>query len=539
VTAVVTGGGSASGQLPVPLPGQGPARIAFNADDDIYTVAADGSGRTRLTDFGGVGAGEPAWSPDGGSIAFSRSITDDEDDDRSQVWVMAADGSGARPVSSGPKSGRVDVSPAWSPDGERIAFIRYRFTSRALESSLITAAAGGGDERVLVKIGSQALSSLGQPAWSPDGNRLLLTQQRLGRGAYFRPTLYLVDAASGARTELLRDAEEGSWSPDGGQIAYTSVVDRKGETCGSDQCSYNGEIYVMRSDGSDRRRLTDSEASDSNPDWSADGERIAFASDRNFPAGENPELYSIRPDGSCLTWLTNGTAGSALPDWEPGAGRPTDPGACGAVPREPLIETDTSPLAAFREAPLWWLGSRFGELLLSDADVQGARAYMSYGDCASFEPAACPAPLVLDATSACVDLRTYGQLPDALPRNLSRHEGALVNTPTFDEEERTQVYTGPTVIDIDGREGQPLTPVLDGLRRFGEDAPPAAGLPLARLPLSFVRTLERTRAAHRKYGSVNAVVRRTGWRRSVVRDRLALDRRLRQLGPFGRVDCRG
>jgi Tol biopolymer transport system component len=530
--------GVAQAQLPQPLTEPAKARIVFNADADIYSVAPDGSGRTRLLPGGRGGAFDPSWSPDGRSIAFLRGFAESDDDDRAQIWAMAADGSGARPVSSGPRKGQADVTPAWSPDGQRIAFVRLRFGEEALVSRLMTAAASGGDERVITEIRSGLLGSFGSPAWSPDGNRILLTQQRLGKGGYFRPALYVVDVATGARTKLLRDAEEGSWSPDGERIAYTSVADRNGETCGSDQCNYNGEIYVMRADGSGRVRLTESKAAEGHPDWSADGERIAFASDRNYPPGENPELYSIRPDGSCLTWLTNGTAGSAFPDWEPAPGGSTDPGGCGAVPREPLIETDTGPLARFEDAPVWWLGPRFGDLLLREARASYGHAYMSYDDCARFEPSECPEPLLLDVLSTCQDLAVYGSLRDARPRNLARHEGALVNTPTFADEESVHVNTGPSQIDVDGRTGAALTPVLDGLRRFGEEAPPAHGLPLAQLPVQVLRPLERTRAAYRKYGSARRVARVMGGSRAAVRDRLALDRRLRRLGPFGRIDCR-
>lgn len=544
--ALAAAAAGASAQLPVPLPEPEPARIAFNADLDIYTIGADGSGRTRLTTAGEGSAVEPEWSPDGAAIAFTKGFADDEDedDDRTQIWVMAADGSAARPVSAEPKRHQVDLSPAWSPDGQRIAFVRLRFGTETLVSRLITAAASGGDERVVTEIRSSQLSSFGSPAWSPDGNRILLTQQRLGQGAYFRPTLYLVDAATGGRTQLLRDAEEGSWSPDGERIAYVSVADRNGESCGSDECSYNGEIYVMRSDGGERRRLTDSKAADSDPDWSADGERIAFASDRNYPAGENPELYSVRPDGSCLTWLTNGTAGSRLPDWEPAAGRLTDPGDCGAVPREPLIETDTSPLTSYKRVPAWWLGPRVGELLLSEVLTDIYRVYLSYDDCARFDPAECPGPMTLENTPVCVDERTYGTLGDARPRHLGRHEGALVNRSPFDSENddvlgdrEAYVYTGETVLGVQGRSGEALAPILEGLRRAGEAEPPPGGLPLARLPTKTLRALERTRAAYRKYGSAKVVARRLGGTRADVRDRLALDRRLRQLGPFGRIDC--
>ena len=140
-----------------------------------------------------------------------------------------------------------------------------------------------------------------------------------------------------------------AFSPDGSQIAFISIADRNGEDCGSDECSYNGELYVMDADGANALRLTHSEGDDMSPDWSPDGSRIAFNSNRNYPSGFAREIYSIEPDGSCLTWLTNGTADSTTPAWRPGTVA-TDPGGCGATLRPALIETDLGPARAFDAA---------------------------------------------------------------------------------------------------------------------------------------------------------------------------------------------
>ena len=82
---------------------------------DIYVVNADGTGRTRLTrnpaeEF------SPAWSPDGTKIAFSRFTGS-----RFQIFVMNADGSGAVQLTFADASA---TGAAWSPDGTRIAFTR-------------------------------------------------------------------------------------------------------------------------------------------------------------------------------------------------------------------------------------------------------------------------------------------------------------------------------------------------------------------------------------------------------------------------------
>lgn len=535
---------TASAQLPLTSPAQ--SRIVFNADSAIYTIAADGSGRARLSATGPTQDFEPVWSPDGASIAFIRKLRDDHNDQRAQVWVMAADGSAARPVSAATKRNRVEASPTWSPDGARIAFVRYRFGYESVVSQLVTVAMGGGDERVLAQIRSSKLDSFSTPAWSPDGGRILLTFNEVGENTFFRAQLHVVDATTGARTKLADDAGDGAWSPDGGRIAFTSSAGQSGEGgCGDDTCTFNEELFVMRADGSERLRLTENPADDDAPAWSPDGERIAFASGRNYPHGTNQELYSVKPDGSCLTWLTNGTAGSGLPNWEPGTGRSNDAGGCGGVDREPLVEPDTSGAAAYKHVPVWWLGPRSGDLLARpDAGEFGVSFH--YDDCARFEPSECPPPFSIVNTPVCVDERTYGNLETANPRYLSRHEGALVNVAPFDilpkeigDYDEAYVYTGRTVIGVDGRSGRALPAVIEALHRFGPSAPRSAGLPVAQLPTKSLRALLRARAAYRKYGSVKAAVQAVGGTRSLFRQRLLLDRKLRELGPFKRIDCKG
>jgi len=131
----------------------------------------------------------------------------------------------------------------------------------------------------------------------------------LGQRQHFRPTLYTVADRGGQPQRLLVDAQSASWSPDGTRIAFASIRDEIEDDCTSDECDYAAELYVANADGSDAHRLTHDQGDDDNPRWSADGSRILFSSDRNFPAGNTSELYSVGAEGACLTWLTNGQPG--------------------------------------------------------------------------------------------------------------------------------------------------------------------------------------------------------------------------------------
>jgi hypothetical protein len=516
----------ASAQLPSPEPQPAsfaePARIAFATEKGLHTMHADGSGRTGVIVEEGY---QPAWSPDGRSIAFTRFSDDIGEQEFSEIWVAAADGSGARRLTRS-RGGVEEDSPAWSPDGRRVAFVRLTDDDDVIVSSIVSVAAEGGDARTITKLRSRAYNALASPAWAPDGNSILVSRiNRLAEDDQdFNAQLYSVSVSSGLQRPLLRGAREPAFSPSGDRIAYTAA--RPG--CEREYCS---EIYVANADGGGRRRLTDNESDEGQPSWSADGRRIAFHSNRNFPEADQSEVYSIEPDGSCLTWLTNGTAQSFDPAYQPGAERPTDPGGCGATPREPLIEPDLRGVPGYRRTQAWWLGNRFGNLLLIGGDVEEGIAFLDYGDCAAYEPAECSETFLLSSEPMC----TASILYDANGGRVARHQGALVERPRVAGDDSASVYTGRTVVAFEGAERVPAG-ALDVLRHFGADAPPAAGLPLAELPLRFWRTLERTRAAVRKYGRSEAR-RRLRVGRTRMSDRLSLDVALRKLGPFGRLDC--
>ena len=436
-----------------------PARIVYSSDGQLWTMNADGSAAQQLTHLGRrPEAYEPDWSPDGTRIAFTS--------DGGRIWTVRSDGTGAERLTPREQKATYETSPAWSPDGSTLAFARTRFSEESLRTSIIVVDPDGGNERTVVSDKLKRLGGFSEVTWSPDGQRLVFTRHLLGDHGYFHPALVSVALDGSGRTRLARNAGGASYSPDGARIAFVSVRDHNGSDCGSDECSYRAELYVMNADGSAQTRLTRNKGDEQGAAWSPDGGRIAFQSTRNYPRGDNPEVYSIASDGSCLTWLTNGTADSGMPEWDPDASLSSDPGECGAVDREPVTTVDPTSATkhARRFTPLW-LGPVAGENVLL-SQVQGASLY--YDDCASFAPSECGPSLQLLQQPICTE--PWQRFGSRYVRGLRRIHGALV----FDGRGGVDVYTGTGSLHLFGVRSPGVRAAVAALRPVTSDAPPAS-----------------------------------------------------------------
>lgn len=170
-------------------------RVAVSNGFEIHTMNADGTGLAELTD--GV---DPAWSPDGSLIAFT---------DARGIHVISPDGTGRRTiVKKGPVAQAIG-SPAWSSDGERIA---YSLVLRSGAGIYVVDADGGRPTRLTTYCCDML------PSWHPDGTTIVFT--RSGQTT----DLFTVPADGGARAVPLAatDAGEhmGLWSPSGSLLAY-------------------------------------------------------------------------------------------------------------------------------------------------------------------------------------------------------------------------------------------------------------------------------------------------------------------------------
>ena len=215
------------------------SRIVFasnrsNGHFEIFVMHSDGSDLQQLTATAtAVTNTWPRWSPNGEWIAFQSNTSG-----AFQIYAIHPDGNELHQITD---TG-VNQFPAWSPDGTRLA------VRREVDVYVIDAA-GGPDAVRLTTVGP--LNQM--PAWSPDGTKIAFMSTR-ETGNY--PSVFLMNADGSNQIDLTRkpdglvgawSSRAPAWSPNGEYIYFTGTRPDKPTE----------QIYVMRADGSDPRRLTD------------------------------------------------------------------------------------------------------------------------------------------------------------------------------------------------------------------------------------------------------------------------------------------
>ena len=250
---------------------------------DLYVMDA-ANGRSHRVTRDRADAGSPAWSPDGSRIAFASN----RDAFGMNIWVVAAEG--GTPVKHTQLGG---TTPDWSPDGTRIVFGSHRDFNGEI---YVMNADGPGQTRLT----NTSDASEQEPVWSPNGSKIAYTSHRAGAAHIW------VMNADGTGQVQLTSLTDGSinlspaWSPDGTKIVFTAF--RAGRQ----------DLYTMNADGTNQTRITDTTTGAENaPCWSTRG--IVFT---GHPGG-TPTLFLINPDGTGLTQLSRGSTPSYEPAWKP------------------------------------------------------------------------------------------------------------------------------------------------------------------------------------------------------------------------------
>lgn len=276
------------------------------APSDIY--------RIKSTDGGMI-------SPDGNWFLYTLTTVDSSKNNRnSDIWMMKWDGSENIQLTNSPDG---ESSPQWSPDGKYISFV---------------AARNGGSSQIwlLNRMGGEAIKltdvkgDLGNYAWSPDSKKIALLQRdpadtskeqknkpwvidryhfKQDVAGYLydkrKTHIYLFDVKEKKLDTLTRgiyDESEIQWSPDGMRLAFVS-----NRTEDPDKNS-NSDIYVIEAKaGAPFRQITSWKGRDNSPRWSPDGKTIAYlrsTADGNFIMYDQSILCTVPADGGEIRLLS-------------------------------------------------------------------------------------------------------------------------------------------------------------------------------------------------------------------------------------------
>ncbi len=267
-------------------------------------VVMDAGGRNRLRlSPDTLTVRDLAWSPDGQRLAYSAAPTAGG---KLRVYTAAADGSASPQAVSA--ENEACWEPAWSPTGDQLALTCAPFGPAETpypESQVVLIQTQSGERRVLI---SQLGAAQFSPAWSPDGKRIAYAVSGGGQSG-----IHVVETAEGS-ADLALSAHEGDhspqWSPDGSWIAFASDPALGQRALFAPQPDAQAEIYLVRPDGSGLLLLV-SGLPFADFCWTAESDRILFTQSADAQAGNaGLNLASVRTDGSQMQWITSveGTA---------------------------------------------------------------------------------------------------------------------------------------------------------------------------------------------------------------------------------------
>jgi TolB protein len=278
----------ASGQ-----PGPAASRLLFVSGGRVYRVDSDGEDIAPVTPSGQT-ALSPAWSPDGQRVAFTLL-----GEGRGGIVVQTLSGGNSFVVPGSQTA--LNITPVFSPDTRTLAFAHS--DERGTDIYIANVVERCCAQRLTVGRFADNLS----PTFSPDGRRIAFISTRAGP-----PQLYVM-AADGTDQELLAPFDYGAtgssnapeWSPDGANVVFHREV------------SGSPQIFLVDVAGRRVRQLTSSGRNE-DPTWAPDGRHVAFISDRSG----RRQIWIVDVETGRVRQLA--TPGAArLPSWSRRLGRTT------------------------------------------------------------------------------------------------------------------------------------------------------------------------------------------------------------------------
>lgn len=300
----------------------GEAWILVGADSGAILVRPDGTGRHTILDEIVVNVVTPRWSNDGRQIVF-----EGNGDRGSQLWAANVDGTGAHalmPTPDGcPNSTCTEgVQPAWSPDGRSIAYVAPTHVEGAFSKTalaVLDVATG-----TTTELYSTDQSTFGRPTWSPDSRRIAFEIDRYEGipevTTLVSSSIAVIDVADRTLREITDPALLAGypfWHPSSDLIVFRTNRFSP-ETQKLQDPTVASDLYTIRPDGTGQTRITDNGVGGPivrGPTWTPDG-RILFGK-LDSPAGTE-FLTIIAADGSGEASATGGLRTIGEGHWRPG-----------------------------------------------------------------------------------------------------------------------------------------------------------------------------------------------------------------------------
>jgi Tol biopolymer transport system component len=265
-------------------------RIAFTTYDNnffynLYIIGIDGQNEillSRCKQF----CGSPVWSPDDARIAFVKN--DNIVGGNCDIYSIKTDGTDEIKLTNQGDN----FSPEYLPDNSSIIFS----SSNSNSVSIYKMSVDGSNKKLL----TPQNKSFGDPKISPNGDKVAITSNDWNGSQIFvmnsdgsnLQQLTFTVSSKYFDTGFPRDGNGNPvWSPNSEKLAYVSYE--------------NGspDIFVINSNGTANKRLTDTPLRDENPTWTKDGNYILFSSNRN--SNDGSQIYIMRTEGQLQTNLTN------------------------------------------------------------------------------------------------------------------------------------------------------------------------------------------------------------------------------------------